>query len=82
MYTLQQIYDYLNSGTEATPAPSFREPGGAPGPTMRTTKEIYEDIKAKYDQCDATVADVKSGKKFFSTAPGSWGVRTGTASCN
>ncbi|MCX6354375.1 MAG: hypothetical protein NTZ78_05665 [Candidatus Aureabacteria bacterium] len=82
LYTLSQIYDYLNSGIAATPAPSFQEPGAAPGPTMRTTKQIYDAIKAKYDQCDATAADVKSGKKFFSTLSGSWGVRTGTASCN
>ncbi|MCX6354293.1 MAG: DUF2341 domain-containing protein [Candidatus Aureabacteria bacterium] len=78
MYTLSQIYDYLNLGVKATPVPSFREPGAGPGPTMKTVKEIYEDIQAKFDQCDVTAANVDSGKKFFSTLPGSWGVRTGT----
>jgi len=79
MYTLTQIYDYLNSGIDATPLPGFQEPGAAPAPTMKTTKQIFEGIKAKFAECDTTIADVKEGKKFFSTVPGSWGVRTGTA---
>jgi len=80
LYSLSQIYDYLNSGIEATPSPGFQEPSAAPGPTMKTTKQIYDDIKAKYDQCAiTTAADVKSGNPFFCTQPGNWGVRTGTA---
>ncbi|MCX6353728.1 MAG: hypothetical protein NTZ78_02345 [Candidatus Aureabacteria bacterium] len=80
MYTLTQIYDYLNSGTDATPLPGFQEPVEAPAPTMKTTKQIFEDIKAKFAECDTTIADVKMGKKFFSTVSGSWGVQTGTIS--
>ncbi|MCX6354141.1 MAG: hypothetical protein NTZ78_04460 [Candidatus Aureabacteria bacterium] len=79
MYSLSQIYDYLNSGTEATPIAGFQGPGLAPGSTMRTTKQIYDDLKAKYDLCPAAAVDVKSGVRFFSTVPGSWGIRTGTA---
>ncbi|MCX6356150.1 MAG: hypothetical protein NTZ78_14800 [Candidatus Aureabacteria bacterium] len=78
MYTLSQIYDYLNSGIKATPVPSFQEPSSAPLSTMRTLKEIYEDIEAKLDQSTVSAADVKSGEKFFCTQPGSWGIRTGT----
>ncbi|MCX6355408.1 MAG: LamG domain-containing protein [Candidatus Aureabacteria bacterium] len=78
MYSLSQIYNYLNSGVKATPIPGFQEPGAAPGPTMRTTKEIYDDIVAKLDQSDVTVANVESGKKFFCTQSGSWGIQTGT----
>jgi len=78
MYSLSQIYNYLNSGIKATPVPSFQEPGAAPGPTMKTTKEIYDNIVAKLDQCNATALDVGLGKTFFSTASGSWGVQTGT----
>jgi hypothetical protein len=78
MYTLSQIYDYLNSGTAASTPGVFQEPAGIPSPTMRTTRELYEDIKAKLDACTAGPADVKSGVKFFSTAEGSWGVQTGT----
>ncbi|MCX6355141.1 MAG: hypothetical protein NTZ78_09600 [Candidatus Aureabacteria bacterium] len=79
MHTLLQIYNYLNSGVEATPVPGFQEPGAGPGPTMKTTTDIYNAIKASYAQCPATTADVKSGVKFFCTQLGSWGVRTGTA---
>lgn len=79
MYSLSQIYDYLNSGTVA-PTPSlFQEASAAPGSTMQTTKQIYDDIKTKFDLCDSSVVDVASGKKFFSTISGSWGVRTGTS---
>ncbi|MCX6355351.1 MAG: DUF1566 domain-containing protein [Candidatus Aureabacteria bacterium] len=77
MYSLSQIYDYLNSGIEVTPAPSFQEPGAAPGSTMKTTKEIYDDIKAVFSQCDATAENVELGKKFFCTHAGSWGMQTG-----
>ncbi|MCX6356131.1 MAG: fibrinogen-like YCDxxxxGGGW domain-containing protein [Candidatus Aureabacteria bacterium] len=81
MYSLSQIYDYLNSGIDVTPMPSFQEPGAAPGPTMKTTKQIYEDIKAKFAQCNATAENVELGKTFFSTQSGSWGVQTGKI-CN
>lgn len=78
MYTLEQVYGYLNSGTIApTPGP-FQNPSAGPGPTMKTLKQIYEDIKGKFDQCGATASDVMAGKKFFCTQSGSWGVQTGT----
>ena len=77
MQTLQQIYNYLNSGIKATPVPNFQEPGAAPGSTMKTTKEIYDDIVALYERCNATAADVMPGKTFFCTQSGSWGVQTG-----
>jgi len=79
MYTLSQIYDYLNSGTAAPTPGVFQEPAEIPGPTMKTTKEVYDDIKTKLDLSTAGPADVKSGVKFFCTQPGSWGVQTGTA---
>jgi len=78
MYSLSQIYDYLNSGIEATPAASFQEPGASPGSTMKSTKQIYDDIKAKFNLCPATTANVESGVRFFCTQPGRWGVQTGT----
>jgi len=77
MYTLQNLYDYLTSGTALTVQSGFQEPASAPGSTMKTTKEIGDGIKAEFDQCTATAADVISGKTFFSTASGSWGIRTG-----
>ncbi|MCX6356076.1 MAG: hypothetical protein NTZ78_14420 [Candidatus Aureabacteria bacterium] len=78
MYSLSQIYDYLNSGIKATPVPSFQGPGAAPGSTMKTTREIYESIEAKHNQCNVTAAHVEAGWMFFCTQSGSWGVQTGT----
>ncbi|MCX6355670.1 MAG: fibrinogen-like YCDxxxxGGGW domain-containing protein [Candidatus Aureabacteria bacterium] len=78
MYSLSQIYDYLNSGIEATPVPSFQEPLAAPGPTMKTTKEIYDTLHGILSQSNVTAAHVEAGWTFFCTQPGSWGVQTGT----
>ncbi len=78
MYTLLQLYNYLNSGTVPSIITSFQEPSGGPGSTMKTTKNIYDDTKAKFDQCDAQASDVATGKKFFNPASGNWGVETGS----
>ncbi|MCX6353542.1 MAG: hypothetical protein NTZ78_01405 [Candidatus Aureabacteria bacterium] len=78
MYTLQNLYDYLTSGTALTAQSGFQEPTAAPGSTMKTTKEIGDGISVLFGQCPATIADVRQGVKFFSTVSGSWGVRTGT----
>ncbi|MCX6356148.1 MAG: fibrinogen-like YCDxxxxGGGW domain-containing protein [Candidatus Aureabacteria bacterium] len=80
MYTLQNLYDYLTSGSALTVQTSFQEPTSGPGSTMKTTKEIGDDIKALFDLCaTTTAADVKSGQPFFCTQQGSWGMQTGTA---
>ena len=79
MVTLQDIYDYLDSGLIPVIPGTFQEPSAGPAPTMKTTKEIYDHVKAEFDQCDAAPGDVVAGKKFFSTQSGTWGVQTGTA---
>jgi len=79
MYTLQNLYDYLTSGTALTVQASFQEPTSGPGSTMKTTKEIGDAIKALLDQSTGTADEVKSGERFFCTQPGSWGIQTGTA---
>ena len=78
MYTLQNLYDYLTSGTALTVQGSFQEPTSGPGSTMKTTRQIGDDIAALFGQCPATADNVESGVKFFCTQPGSWGVQTGT----
>ena len=68
MYTLQNLYDYLTSGAALTVQTSFQEPTSGPtAGTMKSTKEIGDDIKAKFVLCDATADKVASGTKFFST---------------
>ncbi|MCX6353923.1 MAG: hypothetical protein NTZ78_03325 [Candidatus Aureabacteria bacterium] len=79
MYTLQNLYDYLTSGTALTAQTGFQEPIAAPGSTMKTTKEIGDTLKSLYEQCPATADNVESGVKFFCTQSGRWGVQTGTA---
>ncbi|MCX6356106.1 MAG: hypothetical protein NTZ78_14575 [Candidatus Aureabacteria bacterium] len=79
MYTLQNLYDYLTSGTALTVQTSFQEPTSGPTTgTMKTTKEIGDAIKALLDQSTVTADGVKSGERFFCTQAGSWGVQTGT----
>ncbi|MCX6355090.1 MAG: fibrinogen-like YCDxxxxGGGW domain-containing protein [Candidatus Aureabacteria bacterium] len=78
MYTLQNLYDFLTSGTALTVQTSFQEPTSGPGSTMRTTKQIGDAVATSFAMCDATADKVASGTKFFSTVPGRWGVQTGT----
>ena len=80
MYTLQNLYDYLTSGTALTVQTGFQEPTSGPtAGTMKTTKQIGDDVKSMFDLCAITAAsDVKSGMPFFCTQPGIWGVQTGT----
>jgi len=80
MYTLQNLYDYLTSGTALTVQSSFQEPTSGPtAGTMKTTKQIGDAIKALLDQSTATADEVKAGERFFCTQPGNWGIQTGTA---
>jgi len=78
MYTLQNLYDYLINGTALSVVGSFQEPTSGPASTMKSTKQIGDDVKALFDQCDALPEDVQVGKKFFCTQPGNWGVKEGT----
>jgi len=45
---------------------------------MKTAKEIGDALKTWFNQCNVTANNVESGKTFFCTLPGSWGVQTGT----
>ena len=73
------IYTYLTTGTPApTPGTSFTEPSSSPAVTGHTVAEVYAAVATPFPRCDAAVSDVRSGKKFFCTAGGSWGLQTGT----
>lgn len=78
MYTILDIYNYLNLGTDPSIVDSFQEPSSGPVATMKTTKDIYDDTKTKFDECNATADKVLSGTRFFSTAGGTWGPADGT----
>jgi hypothetical protein len=78
MPTLEELYQYLTSGTEPSVPGAFEEPSAGPGATMKTLKELYEDLKALIDQCSATPDNVLDTVTFFSTDPLNWGPQDGT----
>ena len=78
MYTIEDIYHYLADGTEPVISDTFKEPEQGPGPTMKSTNDIYNDTKAKFDSCDTTPDKVVEDATFFSTDPLNWGPNTGT----
>jgi hypothetical protein len=77
MPSLQELYDYLMTGTQPGDPGGFQEPSAEPASTMKTLKEIYETFKSLIAQCTVTPEKVLSGQKFFSTA-GNWGPNEGT----
>jgi len=68
MYTIEDIYKYLIDGTEPTISSTFKEPTAGPGPTMKSTKDIYDETKAKFDSCDAAPEKVLEGVTFFGSS--------------
>ena len=67
MPTLQELYQYLTSGTEPSAPGAFEEPSAGPGATMKTLKEIYEDFKALIELCTVAPEQVLQGQTFFQT---------------
>ncbi|MDO8261252.1 MAG: DUF1566 domain-containing protein, partial [Candidatus Magasanikbacteria bacterium] len=84
MYTLEQIYQKFYNGTAATKqSGGFTEPGSAPGSTMHTLDNIYDDFITDVTATNGTTAaDVRSGKTFFNTSGTTrstdWGPVAGT----
>ena len=77
MPTLQEIYDYLVSGAEPSGFEMFQEPSAGPEATMKTLKQLYEDVKVLLDLCTVTPDKVLKGQTFFRTT-GTWGPQEGT----
>jgi len=77
MYTLEQIYDRLNTGAAATKNPTFTDPSS--GPTVGTMHTLDEIMgKAPVANANgASVGDVVAGKTFWGLRSGEWGPRTG-----
>jgi len=78
MYSLADIYYYLIEGRKATIPPSFQEPIAGPASTMKTLKEIYDDIEEKFEQCGVTPGQVLSTVAFFNTDTDNWGPQSGS----
>lgn len=78
-YTLKDIYDRLDAGTDGSKS-TFTEPASGPSSTMHTLNDIMAKAPEMDDTNGAGVADVASGKKFWGLTSGAWGLQTGTAS--
>ncbi|MBC8449262.1 MAG: DUF1566 domain-containing protein [Chloroflexi bacterium] len=79
MYTLEQIYDRLDTGAETAKMTTFTEPSSGPtAGTGHTLDEVMAEAPAVDDTNGAGVADVSSGKTAWGLTSGAWGVITGT----
>jgi len=80
MFTLEDVYNKLDTGADATKrAGGFAEPGAAPGSTGHTLDQVMDKTPAKDNANGAEPADVADGKTFWGLKDGSWGPQTGTA---
>lgn len=78
-YTLEDIYNRLDTGADGTQQPFTGPPAGAIGSTGHTINDVMGKAPAVDDTNGAIPADVKTGKKFWSIRSGTWGqVLTGT----
>ena len=74
-YTLEDIYNRLNSGTAGTPR-VFTEPTTTAG-AMYTLTEIMGKAPVVDNTSGAAITDVLSGKTFWGLRSGEWGPVTG-----
>lgn len=80
MYTLQQIYERLDTGAAGSEMGAFTEPSSGPGTaTMRTLDEVMAAAPALDNANGAIAADVAVGKTFWGLTAGAWGVQMGAA---
>ena len=84
MYTLQDVYDRVDTGATPSLATDFTQPTS--GPTTVSGLPSINDIMGILPEVDDTdcadPANVLQGKTYFGLCGGSWGTRTGTASAD
>ena len=79
-YTLADVCNQLEDGTEPTLATSFTEPESAPDQDMCDLAELYGLLPAPDTTNAAQAADVLEDKTIWALNPsGQWGLTTGTA---
>ncbi|MDZ7695559.1 MAG: DUF1566 domain-containing protein [Deltaproteobacteria bacterium] len=79
MYTLEDIYNRLDTGAAGAKRTEFEEPSSGPtAGTGHTLDEIMGKAPAVDDADGADVSDVASGKTFWGLKSGAWGLKTGT----
>ena len=79
MYTLEDIYNRLNSGTAGSKrSGAFVEPSAGPGSSGHTLDEVMAKAPSTDDANGAVAADVLTGKAFWGLTASAWGTETGT----
>ena len=80
-YTLEDIYDRLDSGAAGTQI-TFTEPVSGPVTgTMHTLNDIMSVAPQVDDTNGAAASQVMSGMTYWSLQSGAWGLKTGTYEC-
>jgi hypothetical protein len=79
-YTLEDIYNRLDDGTEGAPS-GWVEPVAGPAPTGHTLSETMALAPQRDDTNGVVAAEVAQGKTFWglNANAGEWGLQTGTA---
>ena len=76
MYTLEDVYNRLDTGTAGTQS-VFAEPVAGPGSTGHTLNQVMS--KAPVTNANAAAAaEVLTGKVYWGLKTGAWGQQTGT----
>ena len=81
-YSMQDLCDRLETGTEGTLAETFAEPPTSPAntPSMCSANDIYELTPQPDETNAAQISDVEGGKTFWALDPsGGWGQTTAAA---
>jgi hypothetical protein len=80
MYTIEDIYNRLNDGTEGVKRSAFTESTAVPASTGKTLDDVMSKAPAKDNTNGAEPSDVTTGKTYWGLTDSNWGLQTGTAS--
>ncbi len=80
MFTIEDIYNRLNDGTDGTKRSAFAETSTVPAATGKTLDEVMSKAPAKDNTNGAEPSDVATGKTYWGLTDANWGVKTGTKS--
>ena len=78
IYTLEQIYNRLNTGAAAPKMTGFTGPSSGPAGTGHTLDEIMGKAPVLDNANGAGPGQVVAGKSYWGITSGEWGLRTGT----
>ncbi len=80
MFTIEDIYNRLNDGTDGTKRSAFAEATAVPASTGKTLDDLMNKAPAKDNTNGAEPSDVATGKTYWGLTDANWGLQTGTAS--